>query len=114
MFRHLQKRLDRLEEALQSRTRGPIRLRYIARVDAFKPVTLAANERIVCDTYLICDGGLVEWARERITSDPSDEGRRDPLGYCLEDIMKEKGLNCERQPGGTCRRCVANSPALEA
>ncbi len=103
MIRHLQKRLERVEAALQERTRGPIRLRYFD--NAFKTVTLAENERIVCDVYRSTHGGLVEWARQRITSDPSDEGRRNETGHCLEDIMREKGLDCERQADGSCRLC---------
>jgi hypothetical protein len=86
MIRDLQKRLERVEESLQAQIRGPITLCFIERIDQFKPVALAENERIVYDVYRIEPGGLVEWARERITSDPSDEGRSSESGHCLETL----------------------------
>ena len=105
MTRKLQARLDRLEEILQAQTRGPIRLCFIRPINVFGPVTLAENERIVWDVYRSSEGGRTDWARERITVDPSDHGRTCEPDRCLEDVLQEMGDKCDREADGSCGGC---------
>jgi hypothetical protein len=72
---------------------------------------LAAGERIVLDYYRH-RGRLID-ARERITSDSKDHGRRcEPKGY-LCDIIEEIHANCCYQSKtGYCNICI-NTPVAK-
>jgi hypothetical protein len=85
--RDLARRLARLEACIGRGNRGPVKLCYVDPIDEARREALAANERIVEDWYDDRDGVL--WTRERITTDPNDEGQRCPPGGCLEEIMRE-------------------------
>ena len=71
---------------------------------------LAPGERIVQDHYRQC-GQLIN-ARQRITTDPDDHGRRcEPEGY-LEDVIQELHKNCwYRERGGSCLTCTGTPVA---
>jgi hypothetical protein len=72
--------------------------------------SLPDGDRIVLDCYRQ-DGHLVE-ARQRITSDPKDQGRRcDPGGYLL-DVIEELHSSCHfRENPGHCGVCIGTPVA---
>ena len=101
MMRQLHKRLARLEVLCQRQARGPIRVVMIWH--SVKRNQLAEGQRIVVDEYRWAR--CVGQGRERITSDPEDEGRCCEPGRCLEDIVRELGEECQLQADGTCPLC---------
>jgi hypothetical protein len=82
MKKTLVQRLERLEVKLLPAQR--IVLRWICySIDKSRRRSLAPNERIVLDVY--GEVGDTSWARERITTDPEDQGRCYAIGdYPLE------------------------------
>jgi hypothetical protein len=80
----LLQRLERLEAQLKPAK--PIALIWIYHViEKRRRQSLAADERIVLDVY--GETGETGWARERITTDPQDEGRHYPPGDLLEQLQ---------------------------
>lgn len=72
-------------------------------IGAKEPASLGPDERIVVD-WIRNDEPYV-LARERITSDPSDMGRRCARNGCLEDVVREFHEKCSYRHRGTCRVC---------
>jgi hypothetical protein len=84
MKKTLLQRLEQLEA--QSKRAKPTVLIWIYHViEKSRRQSLAANERIVLDVY--GETGETGWARERITTDPQDEGRHYPPGDLLEEFQ---------------------------
>ena len=93
----LLRRIEALERKLLWRKSVPP-LVVVYRLDPER--TLGPNERIVEDWFE--DHNNLITARERITSDPEDVGRRCPRNGCLEDVKRgmEEELRCDlRQEG---------------
>ena len=107
MRRDLIRRLARLEKLWPTR-RWPSLLWVMRRVEEFRKAAVGADEWVVLDWYRCFrpDAGVF-WARERIASDPSDQGRICPPGRCMEDVMRELGEPCDRQPDGSCSHCLS-------
>jgi hypothetical protein len=71
---------------------------------------LAPGERVVLDYYRH-EGLLIE-ARERITADETDGGRRCEPESHLEDVIRELHSDCYyRSRGGSCRTCHGTAVA---
>jgi hypothetical protein len=84
MKKALLQRLERLEA--QSKPIKPIGLIWICHlIEKSRRQSLAANEHIVLDVYGEIEG--TGWARERITTDPQDEGGHYPWGDDLEGLQ---------------------------
>jgi|HubBroStandDraft_6_1064221.scaffolds.fasta_scaffold160113_3 hypothetical protein len=103
MRKDLMRRLRRLESRFQEMNRRVVLVWITHRVEAARREALADNERIVCDLYR--EIGQCGSARERITTDPADEGRECPPRGCLEDVIRELHENCEGRDRGGCRDC---------
>ena len=97
----LLRRLERLEAQVNS-TERVVAIWIDHRIDKSRRDALAENERIVCDIYR--EWGQYGSARERITTDPLDEGRHCPPGGYLEDVIRELHEQCEFRDRG-CRTC---------
>ena len=90
MRKDLARRLEQLEQLFEPPPR--VQLIWVThRINAARKASLAENERIVCDIYRWNSNGP-PYARERITTDPADQGRSCPEGSCLEDVVRELGL----------------------
>jgi hypothetical protein len=84
MKKTLLQRLEQLEA--QSKRAKPIVLIWIYHViEKSRRQSLAANERIVLDVY--GETGETGWARERITTDPQDDGGHYPWGDDLDGLQ---------------------------
>jgi hypothetical protein len=71
---------------------------------------LAPGERIVLDSYR--HRGMLIDARNRITSDPTDHGRRCKPGEYLLDIVEEiHSTCCYREKPGYCNSCIGTPVA---
>jgi len=103
MRRELMRRLKRLESRFQEMNRCVVLVWITHRVEAARREALADNERIVRDLYR--EVGQCGSARERITTDPADEGRECPPEGYFEDVIRELHENCERRDRGGCRDC---------
>jgi hypothetical protein len=99
MRQNLIRRLEKLEGQRQPCEIGA---RWVSR-DPDDRTGLAENERIVYDVYR--QEGLWCSTRERITTDPNDEGRRCPPGGYLEDVIRELHEECEWRDKGCCEIC---------
>ena len=87
MKKPLVQRLERLEVKLLPAKR--IVLRWICHsIEKSRRRSLAPNERIVLDLYGEVDETC--WARERITTDPEDQGRC----YAIGDFPQELHPPC--------------------
>ena len=65
---------------------------------------LRVDERVVIDRFR--DTGSTLLGRERVTSQPSDNGRSCEVGGCLEDILEQLHQGCYwRWITGACRMC---------
>jgi hypothetical protein len=99
MRKDLLRRLEKMEQHFAPKRQPvvPVWLRHA--IDAARRNALAPNERLVSDVYRIT--GLVGEARQRITTDLDDKGRKcDRDGY-LEDVIRELHEQCEwRDKGG--------------
>jgi len=100
MNKNLIRRLEKLESRLQPN--GPIVTFWVSRHRDHRS-GLAENERIVYDLYR--RQGQWASARERVTTDPADQGRRCPPGGYLEDVIRELHQNCEWRDRGCCQDC---------
>jgi hypothetical protein len=70
----LLRRICRLEARATQYYRGPVRLVWLCgKIDYERLATLARGERVVRDW---CERGDMLWARDRITTDPDDVGKR--------------------------------------
>ena len=98
--RGFSRRLGRLEAATpQARPRAPVVFvaQYVERA-------LEPGEHIALD-WIRNSAGIV-WARERISEDPLDQGRRCEPGTYIKDALDEVHRRCEYRglPGG-CALC---------
>jgi hypothetical protein len=65
---------------------------------------LAMGERVVVDWFREIGGTL--WGRERISSDPADQGRVCKKGGYLLDVIQEVHGGCRfREHIGACQTC---------
>jgi hypothetical protein len=102
MSRNLIRRIDRLERlwSAPAGARSPVVL-CIEREDER---ALAPGERIVHDWFRDC--GSTVWARERVSTDKADEGRRCPRGGYLLDVLEAFHQGCPwRERTGVCQMC---------
>jgi hypothetical protein len=103
MRKDLMRRLKRLESRFEEVNCRVVLVWITHRVEDARREALADNERIVCDLYR--EVGQWGSARERITTDPVDEGRECPPEGYLEDVIRELHENCEWRDRGTCQDC---------
>jgi hypothetical protein len=103
MTKDLIRRLKRLESRFEEVNCREVLVWITHRVEDARREALADNERIVCDLYR--EVGQWGSARERIATDPADEGRECPPGGYLEDVIRELHENCEYRDRGSCRDC---------
>jgi hypothetical protein len=101
MKQNLVRRLEKLESRFQPA--GGVVAYFVSR-DPDDRTGLAENERIVHDLYR--REGMWAWARERITTDPTDQGRCCPPGGYLEDVLREVHQDCKWRGTGPCRTCA--------
>jgi hypothetical protein len=101
MRQNLVHRLEKLERRFQPA--GGVVHYWVSR-DPEDRTGLAENERIVHDLYRQ-EAGMWALARERITTDPTDQGRRCPPGGYLEDVLREVHQECEWRGTGLCGNC---------
>lgn len=99
----LLRRVERLE-GLLARASCPVLLWVDSGPNDVRFGSLGPDERMVYDIYRI-DGSWGE-ARRRITTDPSDHGRRCEPGGCLEDVIRDIHETCERRDHGECETCA--------
>jgi hypothetical protein len=65
---------------------------------------LARGERVVEDWFRDC--GPIVWARERVTTETEDGGRRCPPGGYLLDVLETFHEHCPwRSSTGVCQMC---------
>jgi hypothetical protein len=65
---------------------------------------LACGERVVEDWFRDC--GPIAWARERVTTEKEDGGRRCPPGGYLLDVLEDFHEHCPwRNGSGVCQMC---------
>jgi hypothetical protein len=104
MKREICRRLEYLEELLAPPDPGMAFVFIMNPLPAGAEENLKPGERVVLDYYR--QEGLLIDARERITTDPADEGRRcEPDGH-LEDVIRELHEECYyRSRDGSCRTC---------
>ena len=102
MRKDLMRRLKRLESRFQE-VDDVVLVWVTHRIEDARRDALADNERIVCDLYR--QTGQFGSARERITTDPADEGRQCPPEGYLEDVIRELHENCDWRDRGTCQDC---------
>jgi hypothetical protein len=102
MGRNLIKRIDRLERlwSAPEAARSPL----VLCIEREHQTELASGERMVQDWFR--DGGSMVWARERVTRDQADEGRRCPRGGYLLDVLEAFHAGCPwRERTGVCQMC---------
>jgi hypothetical protein len=102
MSRNLIRRIDRLERlwSAPERARSPL----VLLVESEHDTILAPGERIVQDWFRHC--GSMVWARERVTTETADEGRRCPPGGYLLDLLETFHQGCPwRECTGVCQMC---------
>jgi len=73
-------------------------------VDEGVRAAMGPGERIVVDWYRDLYG--VVWARERITTDPTDQGQRCERGGYLLNVIRELHETCELRERGGCGTCL--------
>ena len=102
MSRNLIKRIDKLER-LWSAPEG-VRSPLVLCIEREHELELAPGERMVQDWFRDC--GLMVWARERVTTEKADEGRRCPRGGYLLDVLEALHEGCPWQERtGVCHMC---------
>jgi len=70
-----------------------------------------AGARTVIDWFR--DSGNLRWARERMTSNVDDPGRRCPADGYLTDVLADVHQQCPwREKQGTCRICQGTPIAV--
>jgi hypothetical protein len=71
---------------------------------------LAPGEHVVVDWYTHVNNML--WGRQRIATDPADQGRKCKWGGYLLDVIQELHQACpERERTGSCHTCRGTSVA---
>jgi hypothetical protein len=102
MSRNLMGRIDKLERLWSAPERG--RSPLVLCIEREHVTELACGERIVEDWFR--DSGSTVWARERVTTEQADPGRRCPKGGYLLDVLKAFHEGCPwRQRTGVCQMC---------
>lgn len=102
MSRNLIRRIGNLEAlyATPRRARSPL----VLCVEREGEAELAPGERMVQDWFRDC--GSIVWARDRVTAQAADGGRRcSPGGYLL-DVLERFHEKCPwRKRTGVCQMC---------
>jgi hypothetical protein len=102
MSRSLTKRIDKLERLWSAPERG--RSPLVLCIELENVAELGSGERIVEDWFR--DSGFMVWARERVTTDKADEGRRCLRGGYLLDVLEAFHEGCPwRERTGVCQMC---------
>jgi len=104
MNRDLLRRVERLERQIPHEPRWPTMLWMMDPIDQEVRAALAPGERIVDDWYRDMRG--VVWARERITTDPTDHDQRCEKDGHLLDVIRELHETCELRERGGCGNCM--------
>jgi len=102
MSRSLARRIDKFEKlwSAPERARSPLVLCVPSEHDG----AVGPGERRVQDWFR--DGGSMVWARERVTTETADEGRRCPRGGYLLDVLETFHEGCPwRERTGVCQMC---------
>jgi hypothetical protein len=102
MSRNLIRRIDKLERlwSAPERARSPL----VLCIGREHQTVLAPGERIVVDWFRDCSSTV--WARERVTRDKADEGRRCARGGYLLDVLEAFHEDCPwRERTGVCQMC---------
>ena len=103
MNRELLRRVERLERRTPHEPRWPTMVWMMDPLDQGIRAALAPGERIVDDWYRDLYG--VVWARERITTNPTDQGQRCEKGGHLLNVIRELHKTCELRERGGCWTC---------
>jgi hypothetical protein len=102
MTRNLISRIGKLEAlyAPPKLVRSPL----VMLVEREQEGELARGERVVEDWFRDC--GPIVWARERVTTETEDGGRRCPPGGYLLDVLETFHEHCPwRSSTGVCQMC---------
>jgi hypothetical protein len=105
-MRNIETRLRRLEAKLNPPEKPVvIGLATVANpLPRERKKNLAAGESVVIDWYRNVNG--VSWGRERISTDPADQGRHCQRGGYLVDVIQELHQACTyREQAGSCSTC---------
>ena len=102
MSRSLIRRIDKLERlwSAPERARSPL----VLCVQSEHEGALAPGERRVQDWFRDC--GSMVWARERVTTEKADEGRRCPRGGYLLDVLEAFHEGVRGVSGLACVTCA--------
>lgn len=114
MTGNIVRRLNRLENRYLKvpQQRWPAMLWIMHPIESVRRQRLGIGERIVDDWYKDFNG--VVWVRERITSDPDDEGQRCKPGGVLQDVIQELHEKCAFRDRGGCMSCTELWPKTNA
>jgi hypothetical protein len=98
----LQTRIDRLEArcAASKLPRSPL----VMLVEREQEGELAPGERVVEDWFRDC--GPIVWARERVTTETEDQGRRCTAGGYLLDVLENSHDHVRGASGPEFVRCA--------
>lgn len=102
MTRTLIRRIGKLEAlyGAPKLVRSPL----VMLVEREQEDALACGERVVADWFRHC--GPIVWARERVTTETEDGGRRCPAGGYLLDVLETFHEHCPwRIRTGVCQMC---------
>ena len=102
MTRSLTQRIGKLEAlyAAPKQIRSPL----VMLVERAPERVLAPGERVVEDWFR--DGRSIVWARERVTTETEDSGRRCPPDGYLLDVLEDFHAHCPwRKRTGVCQMC---------
>src|SRR5437868_6030821 len=102
MTRSFIRRIGKLEAlyAAPKTVRSPL----VILVEREQERELASDERTVLDWFRDC--GPIVWARERVTTETEDAGRRCPPGGYLLDVLEDFHKHCPwRNSSGVCQMC---------
>jgi len=102
MTRTLIRRIGKLESlyAAPKLVRSPL----VMLVELEQQGELERGERVVEDWFRDC--GPMVWARERVTTETEDGGRRCPPGGYLLDVLENFHEHCSwRSSTGICQMC---------
>jgi hypothetical protein len=102
MRRNLIRRIDKLEQ-LWSAPEGA-RSPLVLCIEREHETELAPGEHMVQDWFRDC--GSVVWARDRVTTQTAEGGRRCPPGGYLLDVLEDFNQRCPwRQRTEVCQMC---------